>query len=252
MQFVKLLASVSAVSMLGIGASNAGMTTVKTAPGTEVGHRQIFEHQYGGNFHKVGDDFYSGNVSAKRMDDWMSSLGVQNLKTGECGLAADQWFSGKFSVSAVAKFSNNTQRLGVESVKGASRDLFNVKGYGFDISNAHTSLDISDSFKWSRWGDSGVQTSIDTDNADGRDHMVTYVIEGLDGQTKPTFMMFWEDLNRSAATPKKRSWADYNDLVLEVRSDVQAIPLPAPAIAGLIMLGGVIWKKRYLARAIRV
>ena len=246
------LAAVTAAAIFGIS-SQAGMTTVKPAPATEVGHEQIFEHVYGGSFSKVGDDYYSGQVSAKRLDDWMSDISVQSLKVGECGMACDQLFSGKFNVRAVAKFSGNSQTLGVVGESGGSHNLFNVSGYGFNINDAHATLDMSsETFKWARWGDSGYQTSVTTDNLDFRDHMVTYVIEGLPGQRQPTFMMFWEDLNRTTAMAKKRSWADYNDLVLEVRSvALNAVPLPAPAIAGLVMLGGMIWKKRSLARAIR-
>jgi len=249
--FIKL-AAVSAAAIFGLNA-HAGMTAIKQAPVSEVGHEQILEHVYGGNFSKVGDDFYSGKVSAKRLDDWMSDIGVQSLKLGECGMATDCFFSGKFNIRAIAKFSGNSQSLGVVGESSGSHRLLNVSGYGFDVSDSSATLDLgSESFKWARWGDSGYQTSVNTDNLDFRDHMATYVIEGLPGQKQPTFMMFWEDLNRTTAMAKKRSWADYNDLVLEVKSvALNAVPLPAPAIAGLLMLGGMIWKKRYLARIIR-
>lgn len=249
---MKSLVHLAAVSVFfGINA-NAGMTALKAPPTSEVGHEQILEHVYGGNFSKVGDDFYSGSVSAKRLDDWMSSIGVQSLKQGECGYSTDRLFCGKFDVRAVARFSGNSQSLGVVGESSGSHKLLSVSGSGFDINNAHATLDLgNETFKWSRWGDSGYQTSVDTDNLDFRDHMATYVIEGLPGQTSPTFMLFWEDLNRTASMPLKRSWADYNDLVLEVKSAAHAVPLPAPAIAGLIMLAGMVWKKKSLARTIR-
>lgn len=246
------LAAVSVASILGIQ-TQAGMTSLKAPPVSEAGHEQILERVYGGNFSKVGDDYYNGNVSAKRLDDWLSDASVQSLKSGECGYATDQYFCGEFSVRALAKFSGNSQSIGVLGKSGDLHKLLKVDGYGFDVSGGSATLNLgNETFKWARWGDSGYQTSLKTDNLDLRDHLATYVVEGLPGQQTPTFVLFWEDLNRTATMPMKRSWADYNDLVLEVKSiAANAIPLPAPAIAGLITLAGMIWKRRSLAKSIK-
>jgi hypothetical protein len=55
--------------------------------------------------------------------------------------------------------------------------------------------------------------------------------------------MFWEDLNKTDGMSTKRTFADYNDLVVEARAT--AVPLPAAAWAALALGGGAFtFKKR--------
>jgi len=236
--------------------SFAGFTQIKAPPGTEAGQLQIFQHTYGGAWHQVGDDFYSGSVSAKRLDDWLGSdMGVSSLSDGECGNACDSIFTGgMFDARAVAKFSLNTQSFGCLDGNGATHMLFDVGGYGFNTTGGGTvSHDMyGEQFKWLRTGDTGAQTSLDGDNADGRDHLATYVISGLDGQTDPVFMLFWEDLNKTDGMSKNRSFADFNDLAVEIRArpggGVNPVPLPPAAWAGLVTMGGAALARKRLRR----
>ena len=116
----------------------------------------------------------------------------------------------------------------------------NVTGSGYNVSgSANCDMD-GKTFEFTRSGDSGTQCSLDSMNSDNRDHMVTYEVDGLAGQTGPVWVMFWEDLNKTPDLSKNRTYMDYNDLAVEIRSTVTPIPLPPAASAGLITLGGML------------
>jgi len=237
--WLKTLAIVAG-SIVGVSSAQAGFTGVGNHPAAEAGQEQIFEHQYGGNWHKVGDDYYNGGMSAKRMDDWLSNASVLNIGNGQCGYSTDEmWCGGKFTMTAVAKWSGNSQKLNLIDSSGHVHNLLDVQGYGFDIDPASATVDMhGKSFNWLRDGDSGLQSSIDSANSDGRDHLITYIVEGLPGIKGPVWMMFFEDMNKLVNTPKNRTFADYNDLIVEVRSVVSAVPLPPAGWAGLVTIAG--------------
>ena len=206
----------------------------------EAGQLQILEHQYGGDWHRVGDDFYNGTMSAKRMDDFLSDPSVLDVAKGACGYSTDQYWCGdKIQLTAVAKFSGNAQRLSLVDSDGQTTKALDVKGYGFNIEPATTTVNMhGDTFTFRRDGDGGPMFSVNSMNLDLRDHVITYVIEGLPGVSGPVWMMFFEDMNKLVNTPKNRTFADYNDLIVEVRSVVSAVPLPPASWAGLFTIAG--------------
>jgi hypothetical protein len=181
-------------------------------------------------------------------------MGVNSLSDGQCGNACDSmWSGGLFQARAVAKFSLNTQSFGCVDHDGSTHNLFDVTGYGFDVNgDANVIHDMhGETFKFIRSGDSGTQTSLDSDNADGRDHLATYVLAGLPNQDEPVFMLFWEDLDKTDGMSKHRSFADFNDMAIELRAmpSPQTIPLPPAAATGLLALGGALLaKSRKLVR----
>lgn len=241
--------AILAGSFIAAGSAHASFTTIGKMAAGEANQEQILEHQYGGDWHKVGDDYYNGSMSAKRMDDWLSDPSALNIKTGQCGYSTDQmWCGNTFNVSAVAKFSDYGQHIAALDAHGHTHDLFDVNGYGFSINPQSEMLDLhGQQFKWVRSGDSGTETSMDSDNADHRDHLVTYVIDGVPGVSGPVWMLFFEDLDRSVMPSNTRTYADFNDLVLEVRSVVAPVPLPPAGWAGLFTLGcGAIVRGRKL------
>src|SRR5438552_2702074 len=190
-----------------VSSAQAGFSDIGKHPTFEVGQEQIFEHQYGGDWHKVGDDFYNGGISAKRMDDFLTVPSVLNVAHGDVGFSTDQTWSGnKFTVNAVAKWSGNSQELGVTNLNGDLHVLFpSVNGYGYDIAPASKTINMDgQQFKWTRMGDSGLQSSLDSENEDARDHLVTYLVSGLPGQSSPVWMLFFEDMMKTARTPKNR------------------------------------------------
>lgn len=236
--------SLAVAALVGLGVSNAkaNFTTFKPPPANEASQMDILSHAYGVNFHKVGDDYYAGAVTAKRVDDNMTYTGPMSINTGHIGDATDQsWCGGSFAVKALAAFSYNTQELGCFDSHGY-HSILDVTGYGYNATGEATHNMNGATFEWGRTGDSGTQSSLKSMNSDGRDHMVTFEIEGLKGQTSPMWVMFWEDLDLTSNLPIKRSWADYNDLAVQVTKcdNVTAVPLPPAAYAGLATLGGML------------
>jgi hypothetical protein len=238
--WIKGLAIVAG-SLIGASSAHAGMTSIGKMGAGEDSQQQIFAHAFGGSWHQEGTDFYDGAVSAKRMDDFLSVPSVLDIAHGDCGYSTDQtWTGNKFSVTAVAKFSGNSQVLGTVDSHGNSQSIMDVQGYGYDITPASKTVDMNgQDFKWTRDGNSGLQTSLNSDNADGRDHLITYVVNNLPGTTGPVWMLFFEDMTKTSATHKHATYADFNDLVVEVRPMVNAVPLPPAGWAGLFTLSGI-------------
>jgi hypothetical protein len=248
---LKGIAAATLSSLFGISAAHAGYTTIKSNP-AEAMQMQIIAHTFGGSWHAEDGDFYDGGISAKRVDDYMVNAGVMNVATGQIGDATDQkWTAKSFTCTAVAKFSDNTQVLGTIDSHGHSESLMNVTGSGYNVSGSATCNMDGKTFEFTRDGTSGDQNSLDSMNSDDRDHMVTYEVTGLAGQTGPVWMMFWEDLNKTPDLPKGRTSQDFNDLAVEIRPTVTAVPLPSAAPAGLITLSGMLlYRGRKSLRAV--
>jgi hypothetical protein len=237
---LKGIAAATIGSLFGISAAHAGYTSIKTNPAEDM-QMQIIAHTFGGSWHAEDGDFYCGGVQAMRVDDFLVNSSVMNLANGQIGDATDQkWTANSFTCTAVAKFSDNTQILGTLDSNGHSETLMNVTGSGYNVSGSATCDMDGKTFEFTRSGNSGTQNSLDSMNSDDRDHMVTYEIEGLAGQTGPVWMMFWEDLNKTPDLAKGRTSSDFNDLAVEIRPTVTAIPLPPAASAGLITLSGML------------
>ena len=90
----------------------------------------------------------------------------------------------------------------------------------------------------------GVWSSLESDNGDGLDHMVTFRITGNDGHPENeigAWVIAFEDL------PLGSSDRDYNDLIIEVRGVADAVPAPATALllaGGLAALAALGWRRR--------
>ena len=68
--------------------------------------------------------------------------------------------------------------------------------------------------------------------------MVTFKINGLSND--PTYLLFFEDLNLTPSIGGNRSYADYNDLVVQVSRSTPALaaPLPPAILSGGLLLAG--------------
>jgi hypothetical protein len=238
-QSIRMLA-ILAGSFVAAGSAHASFTSIGPMGAGEDNQLQIIQHQFGGSWHQVGDDFYNGSMSAKRVDDWLSVPGVLDVNNGNVGFTTDQMWTGhKFNVTAVAKFSDYSQEFGATNKNGDLKVILpSVTGYGYNITPASHTVDMGgQQFKWSRQGSSGNQSSLDSEDVDGRDHLLTYMIDGVPGTSGPVWMLFFEDLNGSVFPQGARTYADFNDLVLEVRSVASPVPLPPAGWAGLFTLG---------------
>lgn len=203
---------------------------------------QILSSLYGGEFLPVdgtnditGRDLTNGSVIARRLPD--------GPPDGPATADTDQlWDLRSFTARAVAKFSEFGQSFSVADSSGESVPLFTADGYGYDVSGeGQFAGDVSEA-RFVRAGETGTQSTVPADNLDGRDHVISYEIEGMPGG-QPTWVMFWEDLSTARVTNPNRTTEDYNDLAVELRAAARvgggavAIPLPMPVWAGLA-LGG--------------
>ena len=241
-----LLAACAAAGLFALApAAHAGPAAmIQENKQGELNRADVFEHLFGGTFMTTDHEtFASRSVTATPT-------------------AADEvWGPGKYEAAAVARFAASTQVFGTYGPSGYV-PMFDTQGTGFDVGGGGT-VNETGPFEFWRSGDfTSLHLSLASGNADGRDHMVTYEIAGLDptpGYGK-TWLLFWEDLDLMPAVPgkkakkDKRTSADYNDLVVELREVVDAgptpqseceppppaaVPLPAGAWPGLAVLGAV-------------
>ena len=156
------------------------------------------------------------------------------------------WFPANGTATTVAKFASFTQGVGYipRNNDGMfySADfthLFDVPGgtNGIGLGGPSGTLNSGNvDFLWALDPSSApLWTSLDSQNSDGLDHMVTWRITG--GQGTGSWVIAWEDLPGGGDQ-------DFNDVVLEVH--VQAVPIPAAVWlfgSGLLGLIGIARRK---------
>lgn len=225
----------------------AGFTQVGATPKFEHSHERILQTLYGGDFHRIGTDFFNGSVTVRRVDDGMTSVSPMSMFTGTIGDTTDEtWTGALFKAKAIAKFSDNSQNLAITNGK-STHHLFSAHGYGYNVTGEATFDASSMGETWFiRSGDSGMHSSRTADNADGRDHMITYEVLGIGGPNEKVWVMFWEDLTRTPGLSNKRTHSDYNDLVVEMRA--MPVPLPAAAWAAIALGGGALAMRKRIRR----
>lgn len=222
----------------------AGFTDVRKVPTFEHSQERVFEQLYGGDFTRIGTDFFNGGISIRRVDDGMTHTPSMSMAKGTIGDTTDEtWAGAKVTIKPLGRWSGNSQSLSINDGGKVSK-LFDVSGYGYSINDVSVTRDLfGKNIEFIREGDSGRHSSITANNADGRDHMITYEVLGLSGKDK-VWVMMWEDLNLSPLLTKGRTSADYNDLIVEMRAT--AVPLPAAVWAGLAVVGGAtVLRKRF-------
>jgi hypothetical protein len=216
-----------AMTALSAVEAKAGFTEIGKGRKAEANQEQILEHTYGGNFVANGANFSNGSVTATRVDDGNDAVFSSTEIT---------------SARTVAAFAKRKQAFGYfgGSSGGAFQKLFDVSGTsGFDVGGTADGLGsvLDGSIRFSRSEKlTKAFSSLASENRDGRDHMITYKVTGLEGQTNPVYLMFWED------KWGRRSDFDFNDLVVEVKGasgEPLLIPLPAAAWSGLGSLAGL-------------
>lgn len=203
---------------VGAGSAVAGAETYTPVgdpwPG-EHSHQQILNNVYGGEFHLLEDGVSYSNsvVTAHRVSD-----------------AEDQVWNLDLPVNIRTKaiFADYDQSLGY--LPGESGplteyiNLFDAAGDGYAVSGQALNVELTDeAFRWARSGRDGMVSSLEADNPDAADYMVTYRMEGLE-RLEPIYLLFFEDTFADF---------DFQDLVVEVA----AVPSPAALGPGLALLG---------------
>ncbi len=216
----KMLVAAAAVTLgiLGAGKAQAGYTPINAPWKGEDSLSQILSHAYGGDFQENGLNFSNGSVTAVRQDDSTNKSFHFDIK----------------SIKTISTFSGWSQGLAFGDVNSPTQ-LFNVTGKGYDAVGETGPLDMPKSFSLVRTGKGGNWSSDATQNSDGADHLITYLLTGLKKSHGQTYVMFWED------GKKGHGDFDFNDLALQVDTHCGspvAVPLPAAAWSGLATLAG--------------
>ena len=185
-------------------------------------------------------DYSNGTLSAVRVSDTLPGSG----RTANPGPNnADQlWEDDAVFATVTAVWAEEAQKFGY--VPGASggtyKNLFNVTGDDYNVTGSGSVPNPSGMiFRWGSENPFGLETSLPSDNTDGKDHMVTYQINGL-SDNFTTFMLFFDDYGDNG----KDADFDYQDLVVELKTipagSSAAIPEPGTLMlsagAGLVLL----------------
>ncbi|MEM6560447.1 MAG: hypothetical protein AAF656_02510 [Planctomycetota bacterium] len=233
-----LLSSTAAVALAPL--AFAGL---QPPPAGEDSVNDILGHLYGGTFEAVEQGYSNGSTSVTYVDD---SIGLNLSAHGFAGV----------NVEPVAKFSNNQQFTGYFDGAGDLQVMFETTGFAYEVEQDcpwNLCLDqmnmLDDMLVVGRdGGEGGLQSQRPGDNADNRDHVLTFRVDDGDESTLPSFIMFWEDITMNPSITKGRSHSDYNDLVLRISASddcVAAAPLPAGALAGIAAFGALGIARRF-------
>lgn len=233
-----------AVTFMMVSIAKADLSTVGAPPSGEATIVDLLNNIYGAGFGPAGQNnssYSNGTVTATRVDDAFSGSPGTNLDavTGVPGMGAtDQWWNnGSIEAVATAKFAGYGQEFGYDN-GGGPVTLFSVGGDGYAVTGSGAVNLTGETFQWLRTGvEEAPWSSVESQNADLMDHMITFQITGLNTGWA-TWLLCWEDKTIQTGA----DW-DYNDMVIEVR----AVPIPGALLLGLIGLSAAGVKLRKFA-----
>ncbi|MEO1583859.1 MAG: DUF4114 domain-containing protein [Planctomycetota bacterium] len=207
---------VAAVPALATGVSSAQTTDIRVPNIFERSQSQILNDALGQSFTRIGDDLVGSSITAARLSD-----------------DADQiWSAGTYSVSIIGRESLFNKKFGITDVQGDGFDRILRTTSG----PTQATVTIDDNFAWavknSALFGGKVYSSIDDNNRDDADHMVSYNL--LEGGESLGFVLFFEDWGGHASD------RDFNDLAVVV----QLVPLPQASLLAAAALGGLACVRR--------
>ncbi len=220
-------AVVAAGIMIGVSSARAGYTTINpppSAPVAEKTQQQIFNQVYGSGFTLQGDgvSYSNGAITATRIND--------------TGSPNDQIWSGTVTnATAEAVWAGYQQTFGYypNSSGGSFTPLFTANGTeSFSVTGSVSNPSLPATFRFGSSNQAGADSSLPSDNFDGKDHMISYQITGLGGNT-PTYMLFFEDRGNTGSNPD----FDFNDLVVQLQTSPSSVPEPGTL---MVVAGGAL------------
>jgi hypothetical protein len=159
---------------------------------------------------------------------------VKRIDDFGAGITDQVWLNLNGGANVAAKYAGYTQNLGyVAGPSGSSFTslLAGISANGYLSGLSGTLPPKSTGLTYFRWADdtSGAPlwTSRISDNSDGLDHMVTFLITG--GPSAGNYVIAFDDQLRGGDR-------DFQDLVIEVDSVVPT-PVPAAVVLGVLGLG---------------
>ncbi|GEM_PF-1042271 len=202
---------------------------------------QIYSGEYGGTFTKTGVNFYntSAGINVLRVYDH-DELDIRlNLLAGDIGDVDKVWTDGIATVTAKAKWAGDTQSFGWNT-GGTGTGTYEELLTEDNLNGPGVTIDISGDFLWGYMPNGEEWWSLDSENYRQEDHIVTYKVEGLEGQGV-TWLLFMED--RPFVLYDGCHWVtasdrDYNDFVVEINA------VPEPATVCLLIAGTLLLRRR--------
>jgi len=212
-------------------------TPINAPPVGEASHLEILTSIYGGTWSADGLDFSNdAGVTAKRVWDTDGADEIIHVLLGNETNIDQVWTDGTVTVTAEAKWADWGQSFGWNG--GGSGTNYIPLLTDADIGGGAIQIDITGDFLWGIQPRDGhpwygyewwSKQSLNESPYFGKDHMITYFVEGLADVDETVWLLFWEDYPCGGDE-------DFNDFVIEVR----AIPEPSTALllaAGLLGFG---------------
>ncbi len=237
------IVSVSVMAALSAVASGQTYTTVNPPPSGEKSHAQILRDLYGSTFTMTsnGRDYVGGAVTAQRLAD-AGAGGPTSLSSGTVG-AVDSIWSGEstFLVTARAKFAADRSQFGYFDDTLATPTFQSLFDTG--TMNSERSVTLTGPFRWAiknlsrntLWtSNPGDNNGLGSFSNRTFDQLTTYAIDRPE-KTGMEWVLFWEDRMKG-----EHADYDFNDAVIAITAQ----PIPAPASAALVGLGGMLMLRR--------
>lgn len=208
-----------------------GYTPVSDATYPEKDHAEILADIYGGTFEAQGMDYWgtggSEGIKALRVYDFDDEQIRLHVINGDQTDIDQIWCDGIAMLTAEAKYAAAGQSFGWNEggIGSAPSDYFEMLTQKDD--SAIIPIPTGD-FLWGYKPNDELWWSLNSENENLEDHMVTYFVEGASLYDETIWLIFMEDM------PLGSSDLDYNDFVVEISAVV-----PEPATICLLGLGAL-------------